>query len=64
METEVKETSAAKVFSVLTVPMRNGNLRNFITEPNAQIVLTVPMRNGNGVHLYSQYIFAWFLPYL
>ncbi len=35
------------LFSVLTVPMRNGNLYDFLHSWKWAIVLTVPMRNGN-----------------
>jgi len=33
---------------VLTVPMRNGNVKNSICSNIENIVLTVPMRNGNN----------------
>jgi len=33
--------------TVLTVPMRNGNMRYNVAFVNQVIVLTVPMRNGN-----------------
>ena len=40
-------TSRIKAVSVLTVPMRNGNVYRTSLPFSSVLVLTVPMRNGN-----------------
>jgi len=50
--------------SVLTVPMRNGNLLLPFWVLPVCLVLTVPMRNGNILPKDKKRKPPWFLPYL
>jgi len=47
METTVHTMRFVLIYSVLTVPMRNGNIYMGKRNYNSLFVLTVPMRNGN-----------------
>jgi len=51
-------------FSVLTVPMRNGNLYRKTVFSSIHPVLTVPMRNGNPLRSWWCCKSLRFLPYL
>ena len=48
METQVPSFLPSSYLKVLTVPMRNGNLKIGFWTGKMSLVLTVPMRNGNS----------------